>query len=80
MKVFTTSRNKNYEIKIVIMGVTVIYLQESKVHHLATSRMPQHLRYSDKLHDSPHLSMNLQIPLESQHLLLSTLQKINTLQ
>jgi hypothetical protein len=61
------------------MEVTVIYLQESKVHHLATSRMPQHLQYSDKLHDSPRLSMNLQILLEYQHLLLSTLQMINTL-
>jgi len=60
------------------MEVTVIYLQESKVHQ-ATSRMPQHLQYSDKLHDSPRLSMNLQILLESQHLLLSTLQMINTL-
>jgi hypothetical protein len=49
---------KFYEIKIVILTVTAIYLQESKVHHQAISQMPQHLRSFDKLHHSPLLSTN----------------------
>ena len=69
---------KFYEIKIVTLIVTAIYLQESKVHRQATSQMPQHLQSFEKLHYSPLLSMNLQILLESQHLPLSAYQMINT--
>lgn len=58
----------NCEIKMAILEVTVIYSQESKVHHQATSQMLQHLQCPGKLHHSPLLSMNLQILLESQRL------------